>query len=133
MSVFVLFESASGYALFEQTESDEIGELLEEMQNAMADLSRFSKVIKLKAFVPFKSAEEALEAANDISEGILNEGLRSFLEMNLPTGKKDKKPKFTLGVIDSKIGNSISEEMGRIQFHATCFYSLSHFPLRKIF
>uniref|UniRef100_A0A7S0NB16 Nucleolar protein 56 n=1 Tax=Cryptomonas curvata TaxID=233186 RepID=A0A7S0NB16_9CRYP len=112
MSLFVLFESASGYALFEQTESDEIGELLEEMQNAMADLSRFSKVIKLKAFVPFKAAEEALEAANDISEGILNEGLRSFLEMNLPAAKKDKKPKFTLGVIDSKIGNSISEEMG---------------------
>ena len=46
MSLFILFESASGYALFEQTESDEIGELLEEMQNAMADLSRFSKVIK---------------------------------------------------------------------------------------
>ena len=112
MSLFVLFESASGYALFEQTESDEIGELLEEMQNAMADLSRFSKVIKLKAFVPFKAAEEALEAANDISEGILNEGLRSFLEMNLPAAKKDKKPKFTLGVIDSKIGNSISEQMG---------------------
>ena len=112
MSLFVLFESASGYALFEQTESDEIGELLEEMQNAMADLSRFSKVIKLKAFVPFKAAEEALEAANDISEGILNDGLRSFLEMNLPAAKKDKKPKFSLGVIDSKIGNSISEEMG---------------------
>jgi nucleolar protein 56 len=113
MSLFVLFESASGYALFEQTESDEIGELLEEMQNAMADLSRFSKVIKLKAFVPFKAAEEALEAANDISEGVLNDGLRSFLEMNLPAAKKDKKPKYNLGVIDSKIGNSISEEMGR--------------------
>ncbi len=31
--------------------------------------NRFSKVIKLKAFLPFKSAEEALEAINDISEG----------------------------------------------------------------
>ena len=116
MSLFILFESASGYALFEQTESDEIGELLEEMQNAMADLSRFSKVIKLKAFVPFKAAEEALEAANDISEGVLNDSLRSFLEMNLPSAKKDKKPKFSLGVIDSKIGNSISEEMGKFCF-----------------
>lgn len=120
MSLFVLFESASGYALFEQTESDEIGELLEEMQNAMADLSRFSKVIKLKAFVPFKAAEEALEAANDISEGVLNDGLRSFLEMNLPAAKKDKKPKYSLGVIDSKIGNSISEEMGGFSLRLIC-------------
>ena len=41
MSLFVLFENASGYALFEQTESDEIAQLLEEMQDAMTDLSRW--------------------------------------------------------------------------------------------
>ncbi len=40
MSLYVLFENASGYALFEQTESDEIGQLLEEMQDSMADLNR---------------------------------------------------------------------------------------------
>jgi hypothetical protein len=40
MSLFVLFENASGYALFEQTESDDIAQLLEEMQDAMTDLSR---------------------------------------------------------------------------------------------
>ena len=54
-TLFVLFESASGFALLEQTESDEIGQYLEEMQSAMCDLSRLSKVLKLKAFVPFQS------------------------------------------------------------------------------
>ena len=72
-TLFVLYESASGYALLEQTESDEIGQFLEEMQSAMADLSRLSKVVKLKAFIPFQSAQEALEGINDISEGVLNE------------------------------------------------------------
>jgi len=109
-TLFVLYESASGYALLEQTESDEIGQFLEEMQSAMADLSRLSKVVKLKAFIPFQSAQEALEGINDISEGVLNEKLKGFLEMNLPTGKKDKKDKkYQLGVLDTKIGSAISE------------------------
>mmetsp|Transcript_29788 Transcript_29788/g.74944 ORF Transcript_29788/g.74944 Transcript_29788/m.74944 type:complete len:449 (+) Transcript_29788:129-1475(+) len=112
MSLYVLFENASGYALFEQTESDEIGQLLEEMQDAMCELSRFSKVIKLKAFMPFKSAEEALESINDLSEGVLDAKLRSFLEMNLPAVKEGKKPKYKLGVSDSKIGSSIQGETG---------------------
>ncbi|KAJ1466960.1 hypothetical protein T484DRAFT_1662026 [Baffinella frigidus] len=112
-TLFVLYESASGYALMEQTESDEIGQFLEEMQSAMADLSRLSKMVKLKAFMPFKSAQEALEAINDLSEGVLNEGLKGFLEMNLPSAKKEgKKAKYELGVLDTKIGSAISEEMG---------------------
>jgi len=112
-TLFVLFESASGFALFEQTESDEIGQYLEEMQTAMCDLSRLSKVLKLKAFVPFKSAEEALSAANDSSEGMLNETLKNFLEMNMPSVKKaDKKGKVELGVLDSKLGSAINEELG---------------------
>jgi nucleolar protein 56 len=112
-TLFVLFESASGYALLEQTESDEIGQYLEEMQSAMCDLARLSKVLKLKAFVPFQSAEEALSAANDTSEGMLNETLKNFLEMNLPSGKKaEKKGKILLGVLDSKLGSAINEELG---------------------
>ena len=112
-TLFVLFESASGFALLEQTESDEIGQYLEEMQSAMCDLSRLSKVLKLKAFVPFKSAEEALAAANDSSEGLLNDTLKDFLEMNLPSGKKaEKKGKIELGVLDSKLGSAIQEELG---------------------
>lgn len=47
--LFVLFENASGFGLFEQTESDEIGQFLEEMQTAMVDLSRLSKVASAHA------------------------------------------------------------------------------------
>jgi hypothetical protein len=41
-------------------------------QASIADLARFSKLVKLKAFQPFHSAENALQNINDISEGILN-------------------------------------------------------------
>lgn len=49
-TLFVLFESASGFALFEQVESEEIGSQLEEVQRSVTELARFSKIMKLKAF-----------------------------------------------------------------------------------
>ena len=66
----MLFENAYGYALFERLESDEIGQTLDGVQQSMTDLSKFGKIIKLKAFMPFKNAAHALENINDISEGI---------------------------------------------------------------
>jgi nucleolar protein 56 len=65
----VLFESASGFALFEQKEGEEIGNLHDQVQAAVADMAKFGKLIKLKAFLPFESAEGALAACNDVSEG----------------------------------------------------------------
>jgi nucleolar protein 56 len=95
-SLFLLYESASGYALFERVESEQIGSQTPEviatqvlppltnppclyylflvsdrvMRCAQNDLGRFSKLVRMKAFQPFVSAEQALENQNDISEGI---------------------------------------------------------------
>jgi nucleolar protein 56 len=68
---FVLFELASGYALFEHVEVEEIGQELDQVQQAIQNLDKFGRMIKLKAFSPFKSAAEALQNCNDISEGII--------------------------------------------------------------
>ena len=48
---------------------------------------------------PFESAESALENCNNISEGVLSDTLKVFLEVQLPTGKKAKSESFTLGVV----------------------------------
>lgn len=69
MCDYLLFENATGYALFEVIEAEDIGTNLEKVQDSVLDLTRFGKMVKLKAFVPFKSAEEALANINDISEG----------------------------------------------------------------
>lgn len=108
--MLVLFESAYGYALFEKLESDEIGQSLDEVQVAVLDLSKFGKIMKLKAFMPFKSAAHALENINDISEGIVNGSLKAFLEMNVP--KSSKKSSFSVGISDKTLAGAIKQDTG---------------------
>ena len=105
--LFLLYESATGYALFEVNESEEIAAKDKEAQQTITDLSLFSKICKLKAYLPFKTAEDALENINSISEGIVTDALKTFLQNNLP--KKSKK--YKLGVMDPKIGQAIAQEI----------------------
>jgi len=99
--LYLLYESASGYALLERTAAEEITPKAEDV----LDLKKFSAIVKLKAFLPFESAESALENQNAISEGDATKYLLDFIELNLPKGA-------TLGVSESKIGNVISETAG---------------------
>jgi nucleolar protein 56 len=108
MATFVLFECAAGYGLFELVNFDKVG--AEEVQSSVTDLQRFSKYIKLVGFQPFESAEDALANINAISEGILDDSLLNFLELNLP--KVSKKPgkeptAFALGVVAPNLVQSI--------------------------
>lgn len=107
MVLYTLFEHAAGYAIFKVNSSEEIGALLPEVQESVTDLERFGRLVKLVAFSPFKSAANALENINSISEGVVNEDLKVFLEANIPTGKK--KSKVALGISDAKIGAVIQE------------------------
>lgn len=69
MASHVLFESASGYAVFEVKEYEEIGSKSQSVQGSLGDPSKFGKIVQLVSFSPFKSAAHALENANDVSEG----------------------------------------------------------------
>jgi len=106
---YIFFESASGFALFERTESEDIGKLTEEVQNSVLEMKRFGKIMRLTSFLPFTSAENALLCQNEISEGILPQIALDFLSTSLPKVKAGKKAKFVVGVSDAKIGNAISE------------------------
>mmetsp|Transcript_29390 Transcript_29390/g.47454 ORF Transcript_29390/g.47454 Transcript_29390/m.47454 type:complete len:473 (-) Transcript_29390:895-2313(-) len=110
--LYLLFESASGYALLERVESDQIGETEDPAQASISDFPRFSKIVNLKAFAPFTSADVALENVNAVAEGVLSEFLKSFIDLNFPKSKPGKKAKSSgaiLGVIDSKLANAIQE------------------------
>jgi nucleolar protein 56 len=107
MSLFVLFESASGYALFERKEFDEIAGQGDEFQRSLLDISKFSKILKLKAFMPFQSAADALANINCVSEGIVPDTLKNFLEMNFP--KSSKRSQHELGVGEEKLAGSIQD------------------------
>ena len=68
----VLFESASGYAIFEVKLQDALTTASVAFQDSVADLAKFGKMVNLLSFSPFKNAAHALENANDISEGQLS-------------------------------------------------------------
>ncbi|XP_074576939.1 nucleolar protein 56-like isoform X2 [Curcuma longa] len=109
MALYLLFESSSGYSLFHAYGLDEIGQNTEAVRNSVLDLNRFGKVVKLVAFHPFSSALDALNQCNAISEGLMTEELRNFLEITLPKVKEGKKAKFSLGVAEPKVGSQIFE------------------------
>ncbi|KAJ6807790.1 nucleolar protein 56-like [Iris pallida] len=110
MALYLLFESASGYGLFHAHGLDEIGQNTEAVKKSILDLERFSKVVKFEAFQPFSSALDALTQCNALSEGIMTEELGNFLRANLPKVKDGKKPKFSLGVAEPKVGSHIYED-----------------------
>ncbi|KAL9372812.1 hypothetical protein Peur_035056 [Populus x canadensis] len=109
MALFLLYETSSGYSLFLANGLDEIGQNTEAVRNSVSDLNRFGKVVQLTAFHPFESALDALNQCNSVSEGIMTDELRNFLELNLPKVKEGKKAKFSLGVAEPKIGSHIFE------------------------
>ncbi|PIN21972.1 Ribosome biogenesis protein - Nop56p/Sik1p [Handroanthus impetiginosus] len=109
MALYLLYESASGYGLFLAHGIDEIGQNTEAVRSSVSDLNRFGKVVKLAAFSPFESALDALNQCNAVSEGQMTDELRNFLELSLPKVKEGKKPKFTLGVAEPKLGSHIYE------------------------
>ncbi|KAL4513455.1 hypothetical protein Ndes2526A_g07415 [Nannochloris sp. 'desiccata'] len=108
MTTFLLYESASGYGLFEVEKFDEIAQV----QEAVTDIARFGKYVKLSAFKPFSSAANALEQINAVSESQMTDDLKNFLSTNLPKVKKEGKAKFKLGVSEAKLGSAIQEETG---------------------
>ena len=68
MSYYVLYESASGYGLFEVNGYDALANSPADLQSSIIDISRFGKSVKLAAFKPFTSAANALEQINAVSE-----------------------------------------------------------------
>ncbi|KAJ1853764.1 Nucleolar protein 56 [Coemansia sp. RSA 2703] len=103
----VLYESASGYGLFEVLQAEKIGAKLPEVQASVTDLAKFSKILKIKSFVPFKNAADALENINDVSEGICSDSLAAFLQLNLPKGSPG-----IVAVSDKNLAGSIKASSG---------------------
>jgi len=86
-------------------QADTIGNQLKEVQEKATQLNTFGKMVELVSFAPFQGAAEALQNANDISEGIVSNFLKTVLDAALP--KATKKHKVILGVSDKNLAGSI--------------------------
>ena len=109
MSVYLLYETAAGYALFEKLELDEVSSELRQIQDSIQIFEKFSKMIKLKAFYPFITAEMALKNIKSIMNSEITDDLRNFLESQLVS--KGKKQKFSLASQDIKLAGNISDSL----------------------
>ncbi|KAJ1038060.1 hypothetical protein NDA11_006287 [Ustilago hordei] len=105
----ILFECATGCAVFEVAAVEEIGSLTRAVQESVNEVNTFGKMVKLLSFSPFKNALDALQASLDISEGVVNDYLKSLLTLNLSLGKKKS---VVLGVQDRNLASSIVGELG---------------------
>ncbi|KER32374.1 hypothetical protein T265_01597 [Opisthorchis viverrini] len=89
---FVLFEHATGFALFRVKEFDEI------TRNFTAHVNAFIKPV---GFVHFKSVNEAVENVQAVADGNVSLLLRQFIRSNVP-------PKSSvLGVSEESLGKAI--------------------------
>ena len=68
-SLYVLFEHAVGYSLFQVKEFDELALLAPRVEQSVLDLGKFNSVVKTVAFAPFKTGHNSLDNLNSISEG----------------------------------------------------------------
>jgi nucleolar protein 56 len=112
VQTFILFESPSGYALFEAKGVEGIALNSESIQQSIKKFDNFGKIVKLIAFSPFKSARDALENVNCISEGIVSETLKNFLETYFPKSKFGKKASTLLGVAHSSFCAQVKDATG---------------------
>ena len=110
----VLFEGASGYAIFTVSMQEEIGAKTKAMQDVVNDYNVFSRMITLASFLPFTSAAQALENANDVSEGVLNPHLKNLLSLVVPSSGKGNKSssRVLLGVSERGLAGAIQGETG---------------------
>ena len=70
MATHALFETSSGYAIFEVKLHDVVGALDKAVQASIDDFSKFNKMVSLMSFAPFQDAAHALENINDLSESM---------------------------------------------------------------
>ncbi|VDN26600.1 unnamed protein product [Dibothriocephalus latus] len=107
--VYFLFEHASGYALL-STKMHQLSDVVDAIPEVSADYETFSQSFKLRGFVSFTSAENALENCNSVSEGLVHDDLQSFLLSYLNEGKH-----IMLCVADRRLADAIKADNMVIQ------------------
>uniref|UniRef100_A0A915PZX4 Nop domain-containing protein n=1 Tax=Setaria digitata TaxID=48799 RepID=A0A915PZX4_9BILA len=108
--MFVLFETAAGYALFKILDEKKL-ENADSIWNECSAPEKMQRVLQLVSFKKFKDAAEAVENVARLSEGKLTKALKKTLK-----GKLQKNEQLIVGEV--KLGNMIKEK-----FDVSCIYN----------
>ncbi|KAL0231771.1 hypothetical protein GEMRC1_011175 [Eukaryota sp. GEM-RC1] len=105
--VLVLLETSAGFGLFKLLKDGLLSATSEEIHSNFSTSESCLKTVNLHAFSKFNDLNDALEAANAISESQVPESLRKFLKKKIV---KQKLPD-QLIVTDPKLGGAIKESL----------------------
>nr|XP_027202181.1 nucleolar protein 56-like [Dermatophagoides pteronyssinus] len=101
-NLYLLVESAAGYCIVYVKHFNNIN--IENFTSEFEDVSKFLSVVKPKSFLPFNTAEKALNNALAIANGEITDELKNFLSIVLPN--HDCK----LGVIDVELARNLAKQ-----------------------
>lgn len=105
--MYVLFETAGGFALFKVVKDKKLKEL-DTLHESFVDADSANKVVKLKAFVKFKDTKDAMKSIEKLMDGKMSKSLQKFLDKNIvQKGIEDE-----LLVAEKKLGKTITEKLG---------------------
>ncbi|KAI3384749.1 hypothetical protein SNEBB_006986 [Seison nebaliae] len=131
--MYLLFEHASGYALFRVKGLDDIGKDDRQIEDSFSSYEKFKTTSKMIAFAAFTSGVNALENLNAISEGVLHPDLKLFLDTYLPNKKH------MLGVSDQRLAATLKETYdisiqtgGNVQEITRCIRNHFHHFVEKL-
>jgi len=105
--MYVLFETAAGFALFKVTKDKKL-EKLDKLHEAFADAEGANSVVKLKAFAKFKDTKDAMKSIEKLMKGKVSKSLNKFLTKNIV----QKEIEDQLLVADNKLSKAITEKLG---------------------
>jgi nucleolar protein 56 len=111
--LFLLYESANGYAVFEVISEDTTISSKHYENVSFQQFGRFSQFVKLVSFKAFESSQIALKNIKAVCENSVTDDLHVFLDITLPKIKKNKfgNDLFQLGVYELQFGSTIKNKM----------------------
>ena len=105
--MYVLFETAGGFALFKVVKDKKLKDL-DSLHEEFTDADKAEKVVKLKAFGQFKDTKDAMKSIEKIMSGKVSKSLQKFLDKNIVQKEIEEE----LLVADKKLGKAIQEKLG---------------------
>jgi nucleolar protein 58 len=104
--MYVLFETAGGFALFKVVKEKRL-EKIDKLHTHFNDPDEAKKIVKLKSFVPFKDTKDAMKSVEKLMKGKVSKSLKKFLDKNIV----QKEIEDELLVADKKLGKAIQETL----------------------
>ena len=105
--MYVLFETAAGFALFKVIKGKKL-EKLDSLHKEFSTGDKANEIVKLKAFAKFKDTKDAMKSIEKLMKGKVSKSLKKFLSKNIV----QKEIEDELLVAEKKLGNAITEKLG---------------------